>query len=61
MWDVVGNPEDRFSHNEAYIEYINKAVKDKGADQAARTICAFFSHMQKAGFLKMQIIYNPSL
>ena len=20
MWDLVGNPEDRFSHNEAHIE-----------------------------------------
>ena len=28
MWDLVGNPEDRFSHNEAHM-----VVNNKDADQ----------------------------
>ena len=33
MPDLVGNPEDRFSHNEAHTI---KAVKNKGTDQPAQ-------------------------
>ena len=29
MWDLVGNPEDRFSHNEAHLLYIAVKVADK--------------------------------
>ena len=50
MWDLVGNPEDRFSHNKAHIHqrdslpkssmYCEKTcvfinTKNKGADQLA--------------------------
>ena len=33
MRDLVGNPKDRFSHNEAHII---QAAKDKGTDQPAQ-------------------------
>ena len=26
MWDLVGNPEDRFSHNEAHIKMLSFAA-----------------------------------
>ena len=28
MWDLVGNPEDRFSHNEAHIVMTKSSRKD---------------------------------
>ena len=30
MWDLVGNPEDRFSHNEAHFARIVKGTKRIG-------------------------------
>ena len=30
MWDVVGNPEDRFSHNVAHIDLANSKGKING-------------------------------
>ena len=27
MWDLVGNPEDRFSHNEAQMAVTNKVAE----------------------------------
>ena len=27
MWDLVGNPEDRFSHNEAHMSHIRSTVR----------------------------------
>ena len=45
MSDLVGNPEDRFSHNEAQIKNI-------GSDQLPLpfSLAAPFSHMQKTDF-----------
>ena len=42
MSDLVGNPEDRFSHKEAHTI---KTMNNKGADQTA--------HRHKAGLLMM--------
>ena len=34
MWNLVGNPEDRFSHNEAHISAGSKGKKKKGTTMA---------------------------
>ena len=33
MWDLVGNPEDRFSHNEAQMEVDEVGVDKVGVDE----------------------------
>ena len=64
MSDLVGNPEDRFSHNETHIETRGMILRKQwpdwsnGADptaQMCRLICIFilrFSHI-KAGKFKV--------
>ena len=52
MWDLVGNPEDRFSHNEAHIAY--KVGNDQTAPVGAKgqgkrlLLCTdyFYFHMK---------------
>ena len=34
MWDLVGNPEDRFSQNEAHIIYMNLIYMERGSVEA---------------------------
>ena len=34
MWDLVGNPEDRFSHNEAHIRKFRKKQRILAIDQS---------------------------
>ena len=42
MWDLVGNPEDRFSHNEAHlITYISYIVTEISEALTRASRCCF--------------------
>ena len=38
MWDLVGNPEDRFSHNEAHSEVVKMNQEKIGNDSIVSLI-----------------------
>ena len=53
MWDLVGNPEDRFSHNEAHIERVS-AVKGE------EKLTVIFSSMFVVIFLCFLVRFEDS-
>ena len=49
MSDLVGNPEDRFSHNEAQLETASQSL----AEQVG--LCRTWSETPKTGFLTTRL------
>ena len=47
MWDLVGNPEDRFSHNEAHLDKSSSIINLKSIGGYFFIFISFFDEIHK--------------
>ena len=61
MWDLVGNPEDRFSHNEAHfwLEFPQSPSPDPGWASSFSCCLAKIASFELSSGVSVQVRYKP--